>query len=167
MVFKPISAGSMIPFNFEYCRFSRRIRNGLRPWIRELGGADWWKKQRVKNLVQLFLEGLYSTVLSIFTLETLTRVHSFQSVEHWKKTLPSLNRRKHHFHHQCWRAAEFYAAHQDTVLIEVARATQSGTRPRFLCIQLKSRHQFQKMFVLSLHNESTHMILFPETHVKQ
>jgi hypothetical protein len=40
-------------------KFSRRIRhqmrNGFRPWIRDLGGVDWWKKSRVENLVQLSL----------------------------------------------------------------------------------------------------------------
>jgi hypothetical protein len=40
-------------------RLSRRIRshmrNGCIPWIRALGGVDWWKKPRVENRVQLSL----------------------------------------------------------------------------------------------------------------
>jgi hypothetical protein len=50
---------SLTLLKFEYCIFSRRIRGhlrkGFRPWIRALGGVDWWKKPRVENFVQLSL----------------------------------------------------------------------------------------------------------------
>jgi hypothetical protein len=33
------------------------MRNGFSPWIRALGGVDWWKKTEVENLEQLSLKG--------------------------------------------------------------------------------------------------------------
>jgi hypothetical protein len=46
----------MPPMKFEYCRrILGHMQNGLSPWLRALGGVDWWKKPRVENLVQLSL----------------------------------------------------------------------------------------------------------------
>jgi hypothetical protein len=49
---KIVSAVSMTPLKFEYNRFSRRIRNhmrnGFRPWIRNIYGVDWWKNRESK-----------------------------------------------------------------------------------------------------------------------
>jgi hypothetical protein len=43
----------------QFSRISRRfpshMQNGFTPWIRALGGVDWWKNPRVENLVTLSL----------------------------------------------------------------------------------------------------------------